>query len=218
LALLKREIAKQPKKSLFVDGFPRNLDQISYSLFFRDLIGYRDDPDIFVFIDIPEQVIAERMKYRVVCPKCQVTPNLKLLPTKRVGYDEVKKSFYLICDNPACENQRMDSGKEGDLLGLEALRERLVAEEGLMRQALVLHGIPKILLRNSLPADLSRGLADVYEITPAYEYQWDEALKEVKISEKPWVFQDDDNVPSVSLLAPAVVVSLIKQLAQTLGL
>ena len=48
LALTKREISKLPKKTLFIDGFPRELDQISYSLYFRDLIGYRTDPDMFI--------------------------------------------------------------------------------------------------------------------------------------------------------------------------
>src|SRR3989344_7359631 len=66
LSLVEREISKLERKAIFLDGFPRNLDQISYSLFFRALIGYRDDPDFMVFIDLPEAVIDERMKYRVV--------------------------------------------------------------------------------------------------------------------------------------------------------
>jgi len=33
LALVKREIAKRPRKTLFIDGFPRDMDQVSYSLF-----------------------------------------------------------------------------------------------------------------------------------------------------------------------------------------
>jgi len=218
LTLIKREISRFGKKALFVDGFPRNLDQISYSLFLRDLIGYRDDPDVLVFIDIPETVIAERMKSRVVCPKCQTTPNLRLLPTKRIGYDEAKKEFYLICDNPACHGARTVGGKEGDALGLEALRERLATEEALMQQAQQLFGLPKVLLRNSLPLDQSLEWVDQYEITPEYSYEWDEKTKTVKVLAKPWVVADDEGVPSVSLLAPAVVVSLIKQLAGALGL
>lgn len=53
LALAKREIEKLGRKAIFLDGFPRDFDQISYSLFFRDLINYRDDPDVFVMIDVP---------------------------------------------------------------------------------------------------------------------------------------------------------------------
>ena len=63
LALAKGEIAKLPRKAIFIDGFPRNLDQISYSLFFRDLVGYRDDPDFFILIDVPTSVIDERIKW-----------------------------------------------------------------------------------------------------------------------------------------------------------
>jgi len=68
LALIRREIGKRGKKALFLDGFPRDLDQI---------------------------------KYRVVCPKCQTPGNLKLLVTKKVGFDPKTKEFYLVCDNPA---------------------------------------------------------------------------------------------------------------------
>ena len=53
LAIAKKEISKRGTKALFVDGLPRDLDQVSYSLFFRDLIDYRQDPDVFVLIDVP---------------------------------------------------------------------------------------------------------------------------------------------------------------------
>jgi len=216
LALVKKEIARFPKKALFIDGFPRNLDQVSYSLYLRDLIGYRDDPDVLVLIDIPEAVIAERMKSRVVCPKCQTTPNLRLNPTKRVGYDETTKEFYLICDNPACQGERTVGNKEGDSLGLEALRERLNTEGDLMKQALELHGLPKVLLRNSLTQEMASEYVDDYEITPEYSYEWDEKTKQVRVLSKPWIVIDDQGRPSVSLLAGPVVVSLIKQLTKAL--
>ena len=61
MALVKREIDKIGKKTIFIDGFPRNLDQVSYSLFFKELVDYRTDPDVFIAIDIPEAVIDERM-------------------------------------------------------------------------------------------------------------------------------------------------------------
>lgn len=107
LALVKYEVAKSGGKSLFIDGLPRDLDQVSYSLFLRDLINYSTDPDLFVLIDIPESVIAERIKYRVICPVCHDPRNLKLLPTRDVGFDPETKEFYLKCDNPACKGARM---------------------------------------------------------------------------------------------------------------
>lgn len=214
LALVKKEIDKMPKKTLFIDGFPRELDQVSYSLYFRDLINYREDMDIFVTIDVPEAVIDERMKYRVVCPKCHTPRNLKLFTTQKVEYSEAENKFYLICDNPECGNTRM-SAKEGDNLGIETIRERLELDDKLIEKVFSLHGIPKILLRNSVPVEQAKNLVDNYEITPEYVYELDEN-KNVKTSEKPWTIKDDDNRDAYSLLAPPVAVSLLKQLVKIL--
>src|SRR3989338_2770941 len=41
LTLVKREIDKLNRKVIFLDGFPRDLDQVQYSLYFRDLVNYR---------------------------------------------------------------------------------------------------------------------------------------------------------------------------------
>lgn len=218
LALVEREIDRMGRKAVFIDGFPRNLDQVSYSLFFRALIGYRDDPDFLVFIDVPEAVIDERMKYRVVCPICQTPRNIKLLRTKEVGYDEKEKKFYLLCDNPSCdgyEKSRMVS-KEGDELGIEAIRERIEIDGKVMKTLLGLEGVPKVYLRNSIPVAAAKEYVDDYEITPAYRYE----LKgdKVEVIEEPWVLKDDEGVDSYSLLPAPVALALIKQTAQVLGL
>jgi len=217
LVLVKREMEKKEKKALFIDGFPRDLDQINFSLFFRDLIGHRDDPDIFVLIDVPEIVIDERIKWRRICPICQTSRNLKLLPTSKVGYKEDKEEFYLNCDNPNCGGEVKMIPKEGDELEIEPIKERLKLDEKLMEQALSLYGIPKILLRNSIPVKEAKNFVDDYEITPEYVFQWDEKEKKVKIKERPWVFLDE-GVESLSLLPQPVVVSLLKQMAKVLNL
>lgn len=214
LALVKMEIAKMPKKSLFIDGFPREVDQFSYSLYFRDLINFREDPDIFIAINIPESVLDERMKYRVICPKCHTPRNLKLLATKKVGYDQDRKQFYLMCDNPECGDPKMVA-KEGDNLGIEAIRERLEIDAKLIDKAFALHGIPKIFLRNAVPAETANDLIDNYELTPEYYYEL-QPDGSVKTLERPWTIKDDDGIESYSLMAPAVVLSLIKQLAKIL--
>lgn len=216
LALLKAHIDELSDKTLFIDGLPRNLDQISYSLYFRDLIDYRQDPDLFCLIDIPESVIEERMKYRVVCPKCNLSRNKKLLITSDVRYDKKNKEFYLYCDSPDCEGARM-VGKEGDEGGLEAIRERLDRDEKLIKTAFKLHGVPKILLRNHVPMEEAEENFDEYELTPEYELSLDKNGK-VKVEEKPWTVKDDNEVESYSLLAPAVVVSFLKQLVEALDL
>jgi adenylate kinase family enzyme len=130
-------------------------------LFFRDLIGYRDDPDIFVLIDVPEAVIDERIKWRRVCPLCQTSRNLKLLPTSKLGYDDKKKEFYLVCDDANCKGARM-LPKEGDEAGIKPIKERLKKDEKLIQQAFSLYGIPKVLLRNSVPLKEAKKYVDDY--------------------------------------------------------
>lgn len=217
MALIKREINVQGRKSIFIDGFPRNLDQVSYSLFFKELIGYREDPDIFVAIDIPEAVIDERMRSRVVCPVCHTPRNLKLFATQEVGYDEEKKEFYLKCDNPDCQEARMGA-KEGDNLGIESLRGRLEMDDKLMQKVFTLHGVPKVLLRNAVPVAQAKEMVDDCEITPEYYYEYDEATKKVKTLERPYIVKDDEGVEVYSLLAPPVAIALIKQIVKVLGL
>lgn len=224
LALVKKEIAKLGRKAIFIDGFPREMDQVSYALFFRDLIDYREDPDVFILIDVPTNVIDERVKYRVICPLCNTSRNLKLLTTKNVEYDPSaahstssgQAKFHLICDNPSCEKTKMVT-KEGDEQGIEPIRARLEKDEMLIKEAYGLQGIPKILLRNCIPTDKTKDFADDYEITPEFVYEFDEKTGQVKTIEKLWEVPDDEGSSSNSLMPPPVVVSLIKQLVKALG-
>jgi len=220
LALAKREISKLGRKAIFIDGFPRDLDQISYALYFRDLINYRDDPDLFILIDVPTTVIDERVKFRVICPVCNTPRNVKLLATKNVGYDKENNKFYLLCDNASCpENGKAKMvTKEGDEQGIEPIKVRLEKDGMLIKEAMNLQGIPKVLLRNAIPTDQTKDVTDDYEITPEYVYKYNEAEGKVEVSEKPWEVKDDEGVLSNSLMPPPVVVSLIKQLVQALGL
>ena len=206
LALIKREIDKMNRKVIFIDGFP------------RDLVNYRLDPDIFVAINIPESVLDERMRNRVVCPICQAPRNLSVFPTKKVGYDKNLKAYFLICDNPECKSARM-VGKEGDTAGIESIRERLDLDDKLTKKVMSLHGVPKVLLRNAVPVDsIEKNIVDDYEVTPNYIFTHNEKTDEVTITEAAWVVKDDDGVDSYSLLAAPVVVALIKQLTKALNL
>jgi len=73
-------------------------------------------------------------------------------------------------------------------------------------------------LRNSVPADKAKELVNDYELTPAYDYHWDEKQRKVITTEKPWQIMDDEGVASYSLMPPPVVVSFIKQLVKVLNL
>lgn len=217
LSLLKREIAKVGRKAIFIDGLPRNLDQISYSLFFRELIGFRDDPDMFVLIQIPESIIDARMKTRVICPVCHTPRNPKLLITKEIGFDEEKNGFYLMCDNPECHKARMVP-KEGDELGIEPIRARLTEDGQLIDKAFSLYGMSKVLLRNDVPVAQAKEMVDDYELTPEFVLKNDRQTKTVKVTQKPWTVKDDTGVDCYSLMPQAVAVSMIKQITDVLGL
>lgn len=218
LALVEREIDRLGRKAVFIDGFPRDIDQVSFSLYFRALMGYRDDPDFFIFIDVPEAVMDERMKYRVVCPLCQSPRNIRLLRTKDVEYESSEKKFWLLCDNPNCDGygkSRM-TAKEGDEFGIKAIRNRIEIDGKVMQTLVGLQGVPKVYLRNSVPVDVAKEYVDDYEITPAYRYELEG--EKVKVIEGPWTIEDDEGKQSYSLLPAPVALALIKQTAQVLGL
>jgi adenylate kinase family enzyme len=215
MALIKYEVSKNDGKAIFLDGFPRSLDQVGHSLYFKDSLGYRSEPDFFVFINVANSIIDERIKYRVVCPICKAPRNLKLLATRDVGYDAEAKQFYLMCDNPTCGKARMYP-KEGDELGIEPIRARIEMDQKIFENMLTLHGIDKVYLRNSVPVDVAKDYVDGYELTPGYDYKLrDDGT--VETIENLWTIKDDDGVDSYSLLPAAVCVSLIKQVAGVLG-
>ena len=216
VALLEYEISKRPRQAVFIDGFPRALDQIGYSLMLKQVLGYREDPDFLVFISVPETVIDARIKTRVICPICKVPRSLKLAPTAFVGQDEATGEFYLMCDDPSCNKAKMVT-KEGDELGIEPIRDRLELDDKIFRQLLTLKGLPQVKLRNSIPANQAWDYVEKYEVTPMYDYKKGEDGK-IEVIEEPWLLADDDGVESVSLLPAAVTLGFIKQTAEVLEL
>ena len=216
VALLQYEISKRPRQAVFIDGFPRALDQIGYSLMLKQVLGYRDDPDFLVFISVPEAVIDARIKARVICPICKSPRSLKLAPTAFVGQDEKTGEFYLMCDDPNCNKARMVT-KEGDELGIEPIRDRLELDDKIFRQLLNLKGLPQIKLRNSIPVDKAWDYVEKYEVTPMYSYE-KRADGKIEVIEEPWLVKDDDGVECVSLLPASVALGFIKKTAEVLGL
>ncbi len=214
LALLKFEISKHSGKALFIDGFPRAHDQIPYTLFFKDLIDYRRDPDFLTFIDVPESVLEARVKSRLVCPICNLPRSMKLSLTSFIDYDKEKEEYFMMCDNAECNKERMVP-KEGDHLGLEPIRKRLDTDERIMKKLLDLHGISKVMLRNSIPVENAKENVDEYETTPEYYFEGGKTGR-ISIKEKPWQLEDDNGIRSYSLLPATVAVSFFKQIADVL--
>lgn len=217
LALIKRKIETNNNKAFFIDGFPRTADQITYSLYFREIMRMRNDPDFFIVIDVPDNIIDERIKYRRICPLCNTPRNIKLLPTETVKYDKQSNQYILVCDNTKCSGHGKTEmiSKEGDEKGIENIRQRLDNDQVLMENALSLNGIPIVKIRNHVPVDQA-SLFDNYEITPEYVYTYNEAEDKVTISEKPWTVADNEGEICNSLLPAAAVLSMIKQIHKVL--
>jgi len=213
LTLVKRRIDESEGKTLFIDGFPRKVDQVSYSLYFRELINHRNDPDLFILINIPLSVIDARIKSRRICPKCQTSRNASLFPTSDVRVDK-NREIYLMCDNPECEPTRM-VGKEGDEKGIGIIEERIVGDLELMDLARRMYGIERIELFNALEKNKAFEYVDDYEITKETKFE----VINGKIEKKESLFTAlDDNREYYSLYAAPVVVQLIKQFVKVLGL
>ena len=216
LTLLKREIDRVGKKALFVDGMPRSLDQISYSLYFRDLINYRNDPDFFIFIDVAEEIIDMRIRGRVVCPVCKTSKNMLTNPGKFVRHDTETGEYYLVCDNAVCpgyEKARYYS-KEGDVAGKDTIAERLKSDGELMEMSMGLQGMPKVLIRSSYPVDEASEYIEDYEIQPVFKYKG--TGDNIEVMTEPWIFKDDEGVDSYSIYAATYVVSMFSQIHKIL--
>jgi len=216
LCLLKNEISQMGKKALFIDGLPRNMDQISASLYFRDLVNYRDDPDLFILIDTPNEILNARMKNRRVCPYCQTSRNLLFNPSQFVKYDKLADDVYFVCDNTMCSGYGVAKyiAKEGDLEGIDSIEERLQADAELMTVAGKLQGIPKIMLRSSYPVKVAKDYLEDYEIQPKLVYQVND--DKVTIGKENWIFKDDNGEECYTIYAATYVVNLLVSLHKVL--
>lgn len=214
LTIIKRKIDTIGRKTIFLDGFPRDLDQVAFSLYFRDLINYRNDPDCFIFINLPVAIIDARIKGRRVCPVCKTSRNEILNPTSAQVYDEEKKKVVLLCDNPECSAHKMVE-KEGDEKGIGLIADRVVTDIQVMEMARKMYGLPKIEIFNSLEVDKALDYADEYEFT--VEHVFDYVDGEVKHTTKPFTVTENGK-EYYSLVPAPVFVSMVKQLCDVFGL
>ena len=106
--------------------------------------------------------------------------------------------------------------KEGDELGIETIRDRLVSDGELIDQAFSLYGVPRILLRNDVPVAEAKEKVDGYELTPEFVLSLEN--EKVAVSTKSWIVKNDEGIDSYSLMPQAVVVSMIKQIVEALEL
>lgn len=215
IMLIKREIDLIPRKTIFIDGFPRQASQIESTLFMRDILNYRNDPDLFVFINLPMQLIDERIKGRRTCPSCKFPYNMPLLPSSDVRFDKEKHEFYYVCDKPYCSNHQRAISKEGDELGIKNIEERIVNDLKLMEIMRKVYGVPKIELYNSLEIEKAFEYCDEYEYTKSYRYEIND--DKINIIESNFEIVDHGK-RYLSLKAESVIPQFIKQLVDVFKL
>ena len=89
------------KAGFLLDGFPRTTEQAQA---LDEYLASKDDKlDAVLDIDVPKEVLVDRLTSRVVCRDCGATFNLKNLPPKKEG----------ICDDCGGElYQRADDNAE----------------------------------------------------------------------------------------------------------
>lgn len=210
MLLIRREALKHKGKSIFLDGFPRNAEQVELSLLVRELIDMRNDPDVFTLINIPLGVIEERLKSRRTCPVCRSSRNIKLLPAE-VYFDDNKKDFEMYCDGPDCRGKNiLMLPKEGDEKGIELIKDRLIDDYNLMNKVRTLYGIDIIELFNSIPEEDKDLFSTDFELTKSYNYTVSNNT-DIKYIEEDFSVTDN-GVKYYSYLAYPVVVQYIKEL------
>lgn len=72
--LKKRLLSKDTKKGYILDGYPRNIKQAE--IYDNILNELEFDAGKVIFLDIDKDVALNRVKSRVVCPKCGMSYNL----------------------------------------------------------------------------------------------------------------------------------------------
>ncbi|MBR4954775.1 MAG: adenylate kinase [Clostridia bacterium] len=79
LDLLKRKLASpECAKGVIFDGYPRTVRQ-------AEMLDELTRVDGVIVLDVPDEVIVDRMAQRRTCPKCQMTYHLTTLPPKQEG-------------------------------------------------------------------------------------------------------------------------------------
>lgn len=218
LEILLAEIGEEnPGKSIIIDGLPRNVEQLDAALDLAKRYKKEGREWFFVEIDCPNSVLEARIVGRRICPICHTSRNIKFLITPEIEYDEKTGEFYLICDNPTCNRQKMIR-KPGDELGIKPLAARQKEIEKTILAAR--KRVPEnryIIVHNAVPVDEAEGY-DPKDFTQEAELTWDEKNKRVRVDYVPWITKDDEGRDVYSRYSEPVAAELIKELVKRMML
>jgi adenylate kinase len=106
--VLKERLNKVPKgKGFLLDGFPRTIEQAN------TLEGITKI-DVILQLDVPDEIIIERLSSRRICKKCGEVYNIRFLKPKKEGIcDKCGGELYLRADdNPEVIKNRLKVYKD----------------------------------------------------------------------------------------------------------
>jgi adenylate kinase len=106
--VLKERLSRVPKgKGFILDGFPRTIEQA------KTLEGITN-LDVVLLLDVPDEIIIERLSSRRICRKCGEVYNIRFLKPKVEGVcDKCGGELYLRADdNPTVIKNRLQVYKD----------------------------------------------------------------------------------------------------------
>jgi len=209
-ALLEAKIEEAGDKSIIIDGFPRTIEQLDNAKQLADKFAKQNIKTLYLLIDCPEEVLKMRMQGRRVCPNCSNSRNIDLLLTDNIGYDPESTEFYLVCDNPDCNEVRMID-KKGDEEGYESILERNNLTVELMN--VIRKKYPEMTITVSNAVEVNEAKShDQGDFTEKAFLTWDPKGKKVIKNFGSLVVTDDDGKTKVlSRYAEPVVVDIVKE-------
>jgi adenylate kinase len=108
IEVLKERLSRVPKgKGFILDGFPRTIEQ-------ADTLEGITSIDVILQLDVPDEIIIQRLSSRRICKKCGEVYNIRFLkPTKEGICDKCGGELYLRADdNPEVIKNRLQVYKD----------------------------------------------------------------------------------------------------------
>jgi adenylate kinase len=108
IEVLKERLSRVPKgKGFILDGFPRTIEQ-------ADTLEGITSIDVILQLDVPDEIIIQRLSSRRICKKCGEVYNIRFLKPKKEGIcDKCGGELYLRADdNPEVIKNRLQVYKD----------------------------------------------------------------------------------------------------------
>ncbi len=125
LEILKQRL-QQPdcEKGFILDGFPRNLEQAK-------ILETITKIDLVIYLDVPDEIIIERLSNRRICKKCGAIYNLKTMPPKVPGKCDIcgGELYQREDDKPEVVKRRLETYRKETTPLIQYYREKGILSE-----------------------------------------------------------------------------------------